>query len=139
MSSKNRCFYKFAGFRLDPETCLLWLHDHLIPLEPKVAKTLLVLVSAQGELVTKEELIQTVWEGIAVTDDSLTRNVSLLRRILSKDPTVTESIRNIPKRGYCFILPIVEQEIEEIERAHRVNSDKHLQGQTEPNNKHQQQ
>lgn len=109
MSLKIKHFYEFKSFRLDAENRMLWSNGTLIALEPKVANTLLALVQEKGGLVGKEELIQKVWEGLAVTDDSLTRNISILRRILGSAPDGRDCIKNVPKRGYCFNLPVSEK------------------------------
>lgn len=108
---KETCFYEFGPFKLDAIKNLLWLRGHLVALEPKVAKTLVVLAQAKGELVQKEELIRQVWDGDAVTDDSVNRHIYILRRTLAKGVNGKECIRNIPKRGYCLDCPIVEHRL----------------------------
>lgn len=109
MIPKEKLLYEFGPFLLDPVKGFLWQKGRLEPLEPKVVKTLSVLVSACGNLVEKEELIRQVWEGTAVTDDSLHRNIRLLRKVLEQVFGERECIKNVPKRGYVFMLPIVER------------------------------
>ncbi len=109
MSNETKCFYEFGPFRLDGRTCLLWNHDELIMLEPKIARTLLVLVRAKGALVEKENLIKEVWEGVAVTEHSMTRNISILRKTLKKGLPGKDCIETVPTLGYRFTLPVTER------------------------------
>src|SRR5438105_2258962 len=109
MSNETKCFYEFGPFRLDTRTCLLWRDGELITLEPKIARTLLVLVRAKGALVEKENLIKEVWEGVAVTEHSMTRNISILRKTFKEGLQGKECIETVPTLGYRFILPVTER------------------------------
>ena len=54
-------------------------------LEPKVMQVLVCLAERPGDVVSKEELLRTVWANTFVTDDLLTRAISELRRALEDD------------------------------------------------------
>jgi Tol biopolymer transport system component/DNA-binding winged helix-turn-helix (wHTH) protein len=82
--------------------------------EPKVMKVLLVLVSQQGRVVAKEELISAVWSGTFVGDDVLTRCISILRRITEDNPHTPRFIQTIPKVGYRLVAEVNELPGEEI-------------------------
>ena len=77
-------------------------------IEPKVMKVLLTLAAQQGRVVPKEELISAVWPDTFVTDDVLTRCISILRRITEDDPHTPHFIQTIPKVGYRLVAPISE-------------------------------
>jgi DNA-binding winged helix-turn-helix (wHTH) protein len=68
-----------------------------IKLAPKEFETLRVLAENSGHLVTKEQIIQEVWRDTFIGDTSLTRNISVLRKIIGAD-----LIETVPKRGYLF-------------------------------------
>lgn len=70
-------------------------------LEPRVMEVLVHLASHQGQVVSKEELVQAVWEGRFVSDDVVWRSIRELRRALG-DATW---IQTIPKRGYRLQVP----------------------------------
>jgi len=74
-------------------------------LEPKVMQVLILLASTPGEVVTKERLLRTVWPGIFVSDDVLTRSISEIRRVFSDDSKAPQFIQTIPKVGYRLIAP----------------------------------
>ena len=69
--------------------------DGAVQVERKVMEVLALLAGRQGEVVSKEELIQKVWEGRFVSDDVVWRSVGELRRALGDG-----AIQTIPKRGY---------------------------------------
>jgi len=84
-------------------------------LEPKVMQLLLRLIAADGELVTKEELVESVWEGNRVADSALTRGMSELRRALGDNAANPRFIETIPTRGYRLVqraLPTESQQPE---------------------------
>ena len=73
--------YHFGPFCLDVRERRLSRGDEVIPLRLKVFDTLLVLVENAGRLVTKQELLDTVWPETTVEENSLNHNVSVLRKI----------------------------------------------------------
>ena len=93
---------EFGHFRLDPDRQILWREGQLVPIGPKVVQTLAVLVANSGQVVSKDDLIQQVWGDTAVEENSLARNIFVLRKILKEDPSGIFSIETIPKRGYWF-------------------------------------
>ena len=94
--------YEFGPFRLDSGARLLFRDGERLTLAPKAVELLLALVEAQGNLMTKEELLDKVWADTEVEEGSLTRHVSLLRSVLGDQ----EFIETIPKRGYRFVAPV---------------------------------
>lgn len=101
--------YRFGAFALDARKFRLWRDDEVVPLTRKALHTLIALVSHAGEILDKEDLLQEVWPDTFVTEDTLTQNVSTLRRALGDDPEAPEYIETIPRRGYRFLAPVVEE------------------------------
>ena len=77
-----------------------------VRLEHKFMQVLVCLAGRPGEVVSKEELIGTVWVDTFVTDDVLTRAVSELRRILKDDAKQPHIIETVSKNGYRLIAPV---------------------------------
>jgi len=73
---------------------------------PKAMEVLLVLVSRVGELVTREDLLASVWSGVHVQEEVLTRAVADLRKALDDDRKEPRYIETIPKRGYRVIASV---------------------------------
>ncbi len=74
--------------------------------EPKAFRVLLILIRNPNKLITKEELLNSVWEDTAVTENSLARNISLLRRALGDDPHEPRFIETVSSIGYRFVCPV---------------------------------
>jgi len=96
----------FSPYRLDPDERRLSRNGDLLPLTPKEFDTLLVLVEAGGRVVEKEELIRRVWPDSFVGDNSLARNISVLRKALGE-----QVIETIPKKGYRITIPVGRVEV----------------------------
>jgi hypothetical protein len=71
----------------------------VLPLEPKAIRVLLYLVENRERVVSKEELLQAVWQGAAVTDNALTRVIAQLRKELGDDARNAKYIQTVPTSG----------------------------------------
>jgi tetratricopeptide (TPR) repeat protein len=77
---------------------------------------LLRLLAQPGEMVPKEALVQTGWPDVAVTDNSLERAISILRRLLDAAPGTSggvdraSAIETVPRRGYRFTGAVTREE-----------------------------
>lgn len=77
---------------------------------PRAMDVLLYLAKHRGELVTKEELLDTFWRGSISSDNAVHKTMAELRRVLgdsSKDP---QYIQTYPKRGYRLIAEVMMKE-----------------------------
>src|SRR5215216_2920188 len=72
----------FDQFRIDVEKLMLYRDDAEVLIPPKVAKTLAVLVQSAGAILSKDELIECVWEDSIVEESNLTQYLYLLRKTL---------------------------------------------------------
>jgi TolB-like protein/Flp pilus assembly protein TadD len=104
----DRRFYEFGRFSLDPTGRVLFRSNQAVPLPPKAAETLLLLVQNAGAVVAKEELLKRVWQDAFVEEGSLTRTISILRKALQASDKKHECIATVSKRGYRFVLPVKE-------------------------------
>ncbi len=108
MTRTAKLFYEFGPFRIDAAERLLWRDGEVVPLTPKVFDTLLVLVENSGRILSKEEVMKTVWADTAVEEANLTKNVSTLRKALGQLPETAQYIETIPWRGYRFAASVRE-------------------------------
>jgi DNA-binding winged helix-turn-helix (wHTH) protein len=69
---------------------------------------LILLVTAQGALVTKERFMDEVWRGVPVTDEALTQAIRSLRKALGDSAGAPRFIETVPKHDYGFIAPVVD-------------------------------
>lgn len=102
--------YEFGEFRLDTQSRRLFRRGEKISvsLTPKAVEVLMALVQNRSRLVTKDELLDTVWAGAFVEESNLTQTIFVLRKAIGDDPKQPEFILTIPNRGYQFIGDVTE-------------------------------
>ena len=83
--------------------------DRTVLLEPKVMEVLACLAMNAGEVVSQDQLMKAVWPDTFVTQDSIKRCVSALRRALDDDAQHPQIIETIRKRGYRLVAPVQRQ------------------------------
>jgi adenylate cyclase len=101
MTAADTGVYRFGTFVLDLRRGCLHQGDTEIKLRPKSYAVLRHLATNAGRLVGKDELIETVWPSVVVTDESVARCVSDVRQALGD--TRQELIRTVPRRGYLLV------------------------------------
>jgi DNA-binding winged helix-turn-helix (wHTH) protein/Tfp pilus assembly protein PilF len=95
--------YRIADLTLDVDAVALHRGGQPIPL-PRLSFDLLVALARRApRVVGFDELIETVWAGIAVSDETLTQRVALLRRALGDDAKNPRYLRAVRGRGYQLI------------------------------------
>jgi DNA-binding winged helix-turn-helix (wHTH) protein/TolB-like protein len=108
MKGQNNCLYDFESFRINTLKRQLSRDGKILPLTSKAFATLLFLVRRQGEIITKEELMNAVWFDTAVEENNLTQQISTLRKTLGEQARLPRFIVTIPGEGYSFIAPVKE-------------------------------
>jgi TolB-like protein/DNA-binding winged helix-turn-helix (wHTH) protein/tetratricopeptide (TPR) repeat protein len=88
-------------FTVDPDREELRAPDgRPVKLRPQAFAVLAHLAGNAGRVVTKDELMEAVWPGVAVTDDSLVQCIHEIRRALGGDGPAL--VRTVPRRGYLL-------------------------------------
>lgn len=106
LSPRAAVQFCFGRFSIDLEERLLRREGEVVSLPPKVVETLILLLENAGELVSKEALLEKVWGGAFVEDNSITQNISRLRRLLDPEFPDETVIHTVPKRGYRLGLKV---------------------------------
>src|SRR3954471_16149146 len=106
MAMNNIATYQFGPFSLEVGERRLLRDGSAVPLRTKVFDTLCVLVQHAGRLLTKHELMQTVWPDAVVEENNLNHNISTLRRALGEQATGPRFIETIPRVGYRFVADV---------------------------------
>lgn len=78
-----------------------------VELRPKAFDVLRVLVSQAGRVVSKDDLVATVWPDVFVNDDALAQCVRDVRRALGSEGAAL--LRTVPRRGYIFDGEVAEE------------------------------
>jgi Tol biopolymer transport system component/DNA-binding winged helix-turn-helix (wHTH) protein len=106
MSIQTSFTFRFADIEVrEPELRVIRSGEPLA-IEPKAFRVLIYLLRHAGHLVPKEEILTAVWGDTAVTDNSLTRAIALLRRLLDDDSHTPRYIETVSTAGYRFICPV---------------------------------
>ncbi len=95
--------YHFGPFRLELGNERLWQGPEEVILRPKSFAVLQYLVAQPGRLVTREEVLQAVWPGIAVSDAVLTVCIGEIRQALRDSHQAPQFIETVHRRGYRFL------------------------------------
>jgi DNA-binding winged helix-turn-helix (wHTH) protein len=96
----------FGVFRLDLRSGRLFRGSKPVPLRPKTWGVLQYLAERPGQLVSKSELLDAVWPGVAVTEEVVRKSVNELRAALGDSAEAPQLIETVPRRGFRFTAPI---------------------------------
>lgn len=106
MSSGTSQLFDFGQFRADGLRRILSREGQPVPLTSKAFDTLLVLIENRDRVVSKDELLKTIWPDSFVEEANLAQNVSALRRALGESPGEHRFIATVPGRGYRFVAEV---------------------------------
>jgi eukaryotic-like serine/threonine-protein kinase len=99
-TSRLKELYEFGPFRVDAEKETLLRAGEPVALTPKTFQILLVLVRHNQEVVTKDDLLKTVWPSTFVEEANLSRTIFMLRKALGESPEDHRYILTVPGVGY---------------------------------------
>jgi TolB-like protein/DNA-binding winged helix-turn-helix (wHTH) protein/Flp pilus assembly protein TadD len=99
----------FKAFRLDTANHLLWRNGDRVPLAPKGFDVLAYLVEHAGRVVTQDEILEALWSETYVNPEVLRKYILEIRKTLGDRPDNPEFIETLPKRGYRFVAPVIDE------------------------------
>lgn len=129
MQAESAGRLSFDEFEVDLRSRSLQRHGREIPLRSKSFDVLVCLACKAGTLVTKDELLETVWPGIIATEESLARCISDARSALEDSEKTI--IRTVPGRGYQFtaevsVIPESDEPYPAVHGAHASSATRHV-------------
>lgn len=108
MNTHNQRIYRLNGIEIDSSRMCLKRDGQERHLRQKTFQVLLYLLEQRQRLITKDELIDHVWEETAVTDNALEQCLAEIRKVLGDDSRNPRFIKTVPRAGYRLI-GIVEE------------------------------
>ena len=96
----------FSPFRLDTANALLWREDEQILLRSKTFEVLRYFIDRPGQLITKKELLDSIWAEVSVSDTMPAICIAELRAALGDQVRQPKFIETVHRRGYRFIAPV---------------------------------
>src|SRR5688572_33355923 len=91
--------------RIDDAAECIWRDGEKVGVPPKAFLVLRRLMERPGQLVTKSDLLDTVWPGTFVSETVLNNAVGQLRQALGDDPRQPRFIETVHRRGFRWIGP----------------------------------
>ena len=110
LSEPAKNFYEFDSFQVDARRRLLFHDGRPVRVTPKAFEILLGFVRSGGRVITKDELMTTIWPNCFVEEGNLAQNIFLLRRVLGECKNEHKYIITIPGVGYRFA-PYVKESV----------------------------
>ncbi|MDT7814809.1 MAG: hypothetical protein QOJ42_4725 [Acidobacteriaceae bacterium] len=98
----------FKTFCLDTANHLLWRNGDRVPITPKAFDVLAYLVEHAGRVVTQDEILEVVWSETYVNPEVLRKYILEIRKVLGDRPGNPEFVETLPKRGYRFVAPVMD-------------------------------
>ncbi|NND21476.1 MAG: alpha/beta hydrolase [Boseongicola sp.] len=102
--------YSFSGNRLDTGRHVLVRDGAPVAVEPQVFDILCLLVRNAGQLVTKDRLIDEIWDGRIVSEASISSGINAARTAVGDNGRDQRIIRTVPRRGFEMVAEITADE-----------------------------
>lgn len=114
----QRMIYQFGRFELDLSTVELRAGGEASRLEPQVFALLSLLIENRDRVVSKDEIIEKVWEGRVVSDAALSSRIKSARQALGDDGQAQRFIKTVHRVGFRFVGDVrtVSAQLEKISR-----------------------
>lgn len=95
--------WRFGAFELDPARFELREDGEVLRAEPKVLQLLQYLIEHRDRMVSKDELVDAIWGGRAISDSALSSCIKFARKLVGDDGRTQLYIRTVHGRGFRFI------------------------------------
>ncbi len=98
--------FRVGEWTVDPAVDEISRDGSVNKLEPRKMLLLVTLARRAGEVVTPDQLLDTVWAGVVVTQSSVYQSVAQLRKILGDNRSTPDYIATVPRKGYRLIAAV---------------------------------
>ena len=113
MNKQGQSIYRLDGIEIDASQVCLRRNGQELHLRQKAFQVLIYLLEKRERLVTKDELIEHLWQGAAVTDNTLEQCLAEIRKVLGDDSRHPRFVKTVPRAGYRFIGEVEESDSRE--------------------------
>ena len=115
----NQSQFKFGEFELDVQKRVLRKNGESVPLHAKSFDLLHALVENQGQVLSKDQLLDKVWPGQFVEEGNLSVQIFTLRKVFGERKDEHKFIVTVPGRGYSFVADVEVEDQELTVETHR--------------------
>jgi DNA-binding winged helix-turn-helix (wHTH) protein/tetratricopeptide (TPR) repeat protein len=95
-------FFRSEEFEIYPQTGELRIGNESLKIRPKTCQLLTFLIEASGQIVSKDTLLQAVWDDVSVDEQVVFQSVKELRKLFQGN----DVIKTHPRKGYAWIAPV---------------------------------
>ena len=104
--------FQFEQFVFIPSCCEVKTSGQLIPLDAKTCELLQYFCQNANRVLSRDELLQHVWQNTIVSDNTISKAIATLRKLLTDDAKNPRVIATVPKKGYRFLPQVIESSAE---------------------------
>ncbi|WLG48929.1 winged helix-turn-helix domain-containing protein [Pseudomonas sp. FP1742] len=105
--------FVFENYVLDQERRELTLRGQVVAVGPQVFDLLLLLVSNRDRVMSKDDLLKSVWSGRIVSESTITSHINAVRKAIGDTGEEQRLVRTVPRKGYRFVGEITVDEVGE--------------------------
>ena len=98
--------YEFDGFELDTLTVELRADGAPVALQPQVFDLLFLLVENHERVVSRDEIVEKIWQGRAISETAISSRIKSLRQALGDDGNEQRIIRTLHGRGFRLVADV---------------------------------
>jgi DNA-binding winged helix-turn-helix (wHTH) protein len=103
---------RFDNYVLDVVRRELWCGSASVAIEPQVFDLLAYLAQNPDRVVSRDELLQAIWDGRIVSDSAIANRINAARRAIGDSGEAQRLIRTVPRKGFRFISQVAEAPVE---------------------------
>lgn len=98
--------YRFGAYAIDADRLELTASGKPVAVQPQVFALLLLLIENRERVVSKDEIIDQVWDGRIVSDSTLNARINAARRAVGDTGDAQLVVKTFPRRGFRFVAPV---------------------------------
>lgn len=102
--------YRFGDFTLEADSLTLYAGQERLHAEPQVLALLALLVERAGKIVTRDEILETIWSERYVSESALSSRIKSLRQLLGDSGKEQRYLKTVHKKGFCFVAEVTQEQ-----------------------------
>ncbi len=111
MAYGGKSIFYFGNYTLNPESLELTSGGASVEVEPQVFSLLVCLVENRDRVMSKDEIIEKVWDGRIVSDGTLNTRINAARKAVGDDGKTQAVIKTFPRRGFRWVAELDGEEV----------------------------
>lgn len=108
MNSSPISKLRIGAWKVEPELGQITRDGQTLRIEPRMMRLLLCLAERANQIVSTDQLLDHVWAGVIVSQDSVYQAIASLRRLLGDDSKQARYIVTVPRQGYRMVAAVGE-------------------------------